>query len=143
MTTARSTQPHVLELEVALATVGRGGRLDVVVVVDGARVVVVAGSVVVVVGAVVGGTVVVRRRQRGRRDGCRRRGRVLCRGASRQDAEHDRRGAESARHSAAERRETFECMTAAYGQRRRSRRGPCRSRAALRPRSGTTRPTHG
>ena len=43
MTTAKRTQPSVLEFDVALATV----------------VVVVAGSVVVVVGAVVGGTVVV------------------------------------------------------------------------------------
>ena len=60
MTTAKRTQPNVLEFDVVLAAV-------VVVVVVGCdvvvvactRVVVVAGSVVVVVGAVVGGTVVV------------------------------------------------------------------------------------
>ena len=59
MTTAKRTQPNVLEVDVALAAVvvvvvG----WDVVVVACG-RVVVVAGRVVVVVGEVVGGTVVV------------------------------------------------------------------------------------
>jgi hypothetical protein len=59
MTTARSTQPQVLELDVLLAgTVVVVVELDVVVV-ERVVVVVVAGTVVVVVGAVVGATVVV------------------------------------------------------------------------------------
>ena len=59
MTTARSTQPHVLELDVALAAVVVVVVELEVVVVGRACVVVVVGAVVVVVGAVVGGTVVV------------------------------------------------------------------------------------
>ena len=58
MTTAKRTQPNVLELDVVLATVVVVVGCDVGVVAC-TRVVVVAGSVVVVVGAVVGGTVVV------------------------------------------------------------------------------------
>jgi hypothetical protein len=59
MTTAKRTQPNVLELDVLAGTVVVVVAGWDVVVVACARVVVVAGSVVVVVGAVVGGTVVV------------------------------------------------------------------------------------
>jgi hypothetical protein len=116
MTTARSTQPHVLELDELLpAVVVVVVELEVVVV-GRARVVVVVGAVVVVVGAVVGGTVVV----------------VV--GAAVVDvtgavvvvvswaaALPDRTPsmigvALRAKTSAAERRKPFECMRAAYGQ---------------------------
>jgi hypothetical protein len=118
MTTAKSTQPQVLELEVVLATVVVVVVGCDVVVVGRARVVVVAGSVVVVVGAVVGGTVdvvvgaavvvvtgavVV----------------VVSCAAAFPDRTPSRIGvALMARTSAAERRETLECMRAAYGHRR-------------------------
>ena len=94
MTTARSTQPHALELEVVLADRrGRGGGVRR----GRGR----AGSCRRGRGKCRRGRRrgrrghrrCGRRRHRGRRDGCRRRGRVLRGGVSRQDAEHDRRRA--------------------------------------------------
>jgi hypothetical protein len=128
MTTARSTHPHVLELEVVVASVVVVVLVGCdVVVVGRARVVVVAGRVVVV-GAVVGGTVVV----------------VVgaavvvvttavvvvvgCAAAFPDPTPSVIGAAESARTNAAERREIFGCMRAAYGQRLpavRDRRCPC------------------
>jgi hypothetical protein len=116
MTTAKRTQPKVLELDVVLATVVVVVvELDVVVV-GCTRVVVVAGSVVVVVGAVVGGTVVVVVGATV----------VVVTGAvvvvvSWAPAVPDKTPSSigalaMARSSAAVRRETFESISAAYGQ---------------------------
>ncbi len=95
MTTAKRTQPNVLELDVVLATVVVVVVGCDVVVVACARVVVVAGIVVVVVGAVVGGTVVV---VVGATvvvvTGAVVVVRVLRGSGARQDAEHDRRARE-------------------------------------------------
>lgn len=117
MTTARSTQPHALELEVVLATVVVVVVGCDVVVVGRARVVVVAGSVVVVVGAVVGGTVVVVGAKVVVVTGA-----VVvvvsCAAASPDRIPRTSGVALMARTSAAERRQTLECMRAAYGQRR-------------------------
>jgi hypothetical protein len=113
MTTARSTQPQALELEVLFATVVVVVELDVVVV-GRALVVVVAGSVVVVVGAVVGGTVVVGASV------------VVVTGAvvvvswapAGPERTPSRSGvAEIATNNATEERRTVECMEAAYGHR--------------------------
>jgi hypothetical protein len=114
MTTAKSIQPHVFELDVFFvgAAVVVVVELDVVVV-GRARVVVVAGSVVVVVGGtvvvVVGATVVVVT------------GAVVVVvswAAARPPRATSRIGvAERARRSTTERRRAFEYMGAAYGQR--------------------------
>ena len=117
MTTAKRTQPNVLELDVVLAAVVVVVVVawDVVVVAC-ARVVVVAGTVVVVVGAVVGGTVVVVVGATV----------VVVTGAvvvvvswaaAVPDMTPSRTGvAPMARTSAIVRRETFECIHPAYGQ---------------------------
>jgi F420-dependent oxidoreductase-like protein len=122
MTTAKRTQPNVLELDVALAAVVVVVVVgwDVVVVACG-RVVVVAGRVVVVVGAVVGGTVVVVVGATV----------VVVTGAlvvvvswaaAVPDRTPSRTGvAAIARNSAVVRRETFGCISPAYGH------GPARS----------------
>jgi hypothetical protein len=115
MTTARSTQPHVLELDVVGTVVV---VVDDVVVVGRARVVVVAGSDVVVVGAgaVVGGTVVVV----GGAAVVVVTGAVVvvvsCAAAAPARTPSMIGVTPSASTSAAERREAFECMGAAYDQ---------------------------
>jgi hypothetical protein len=117
MTTAKRTQPNVLELDVDLAAVVVVVVGWDVVVVGCARVVVVAGTVVVVVGAVVGGTVVVVVGANV----------VVVTGAvvvvvswaaAVPDRTPSRTGvAAIARTSAVVRRETFGCIRSAYGQR--------------------------
>jgi hypothetical protein len=116
MTTAKRTQPNVLEFDVVLAAVVVVVGWDVVVVGCARVVVVVGATVVVVVGAVVGGTVVVVVGATV----------VVVTGAvvvvvswaaAVPDMTPSRTGvAPMARTSAIVRRETFECIHPAYGQ---------------------------